>query len=50
MKQIPKRVAQIGRKQRQGTKKRRTAAEMFEAMKRTEPRLRPDLLLAGYYD
>jgi hypothetical protein len=36
-------------KERKGMRKR-TDAEMFEAMKRTEPTLRPDLFLAGYYD
>jgi hypothetical protein len=40
----------VRKKQRKGTKRRRTDAEMYEAMKRTEPRLRPDLFLAGYYD
>lgn len=37
------------RQARKRTKKS-TDAEMHEAMKRTEPSLRPDLFLAGYYD
>jgi hypothetical protein len=50
MKQTPQPSHADRKKQRENTQRRRTDAEMYEAMKRTEPRLRPDLFLASHYE